>query len=89
MPDDLPLALLGRLLRPLGALVEVLFEALLDALFNRISYLLGWLALRVVTLGRRPRGPAFPQEFSGNDWLIQLVGVLVILAALIPPIALP
>jgi hypothetical protein len=82
MLDDLPIALLGRLLRLLLLGLEVLAEGLLDALFNRFSYLLGWLFLRLVTLGRRPRGPALPDDFRGSAWLVQLVGALVLLTLL-------
>lgn len=82
MLDDLPTTLLGRLLRLLLPGLEALLEGLLDALFNRVSYLLGWLVLRMLTLGRRPRGPAFPDDFRGVDWLVQLVGALVLLSAL-------
>lgn len=70
MLDDLPTALLGRLLRLLLLGFEFLLEGLLDALFNRFSYLLGWLVLRLLTLGRRPRGSAFPDDVRGNDWLV-------------------
>ncbi|MCP1621832.1 hypothetical protein [Pseudomonas nitroreducens] len=80
MLDDLPTALLGRLLRLLLLGLELVFEGLLDALFNRFSYLLGWLLLRALTLGRKPRGPAFPDDFRGTDWLVQLAGALVLLA---------
>lgn len=82
MLDDLPTALLGRLLRLLLLGFEFLLEGLLDALFNRFSHLLGWLFLRLITLGRRPRGPASPDDFRGTDWLVQLVGALVLLTVL-------
>lgn len=82
MLDDLPTALLGRLLRLLLLGFEFLLEGLLDALFNRFSYLLGWLFLRLITLGRRPRGPVSPDDFRGTDWLVQLVGALVLLTVL-------
>ncbi|MFI8746136.1 hypothetical protein ACIGKL_13365 [Pseudomonas sp. NPDC077186] len=60
--------LLGRLLQGLLALLRMaiglIVEGALDLLFNRLTYCLGWLTLRGLSLGQRPRMPWWPADLD-------------------------
>lgn len=61
-------SLLGRLLLGLLALLRMaiglIVEGALELLFNRLTYCLGWLTLRGLSLGQRPRLPWWPADLE-------------------------
>jgi hypothetical protein len=62
----------------LEGIAHVLGDVLFEALFVRIFYWPGWLALRLVTLGRYPPGRDAPH----NEVFVAMVGLGLLLAAL-------
>ena len=61
-------SLLGRLLQgllaPLRMAIGLIVEGALELLFNRLTYCLGWLTLRGLSLGQRPRLPWWPADLE-------------------------
>ncbi|WP_256662314.1 hypothetical protein [Pseudomonas sp. F(2018)] len=67
-------ALLHGLVALLRWLVLGLIQGLLEWLFLQLCYALGWLALRLLTLGRHPRQPLHQADPDAprNVWIIAL-----------------
>ena len=61
-------SLLGRLFQGLLTLLRIVIglvvDGALELLFNRLTYCLGWLTLRGLSLGQRPRMPWWPADLD-------------------------